>query len=217
MEQQVVKRASYHIQVYDILKDQILSRKLSSGEKINENALAQSLGVSRSPVREALRMLEQDELVVQSANGLIVNPLNVEDMKDVYECRMVLESYAASLGAATMTEETLARLENYVHQSMVCHRTGDMDKVVEVNTAFHNEIIASCKNTHLKNLVKRINALSILARVQEFSGYKRTPEYLDEHAAIVEAMKQRDVDKVEMLMRNHIRGDMMFYLSQINT
>ena len=109
MEQRIIKREAYHIQVYEIVKNQILSRKLPSGEKINENALAQSLGVSRSPVREALRMLEQDELVVPSSSGLIVNPLNVENMKDVYECRMVLESYAARLSAAALSAEDLQK------------------------------------------------------------------------------------------------------------
>ena len=61
MEQRIIKREAYHIQVYEIVKNQILSRKLPSGEKINENALAQSLGVSRSPVREALRQLKTFE------------------------------------------------------------------------------------------------------------------------------------------------------------
>ena len=215
MEQRIIKREAYHIQVYEIVKNQILNRKLPSGEKINENALAQSLGISRSPVREALRMLEQDELVVPSSNGLIVNPLNVENMKDVYECRMVLESYAARLSAATLSEEDLSQLESYVNQAMSFHNIRNTKKVVQINTAFHDSIIEGCHNTYLKTMIERNRSLSVLARTQEFSAYKRDASYLTEHMDIVRALQQRDGDLAEKLMRRHIQGDLAFYLSQV--
>lgn len=98
--QKVVKRTSYHQQVYNLLREDVLSGRLKSGERIRQNSLAERFGVSRSPVREAVRMLEQDEILVSSDTGLIVNPLDPVRLQQVYECRMVLESYAVRAAAS---------------------------------------------------------------------------------------------------------------------
>ncbi|MFA6809352.1 MAG: GntR family transcriptional regulator, partial [Eubacteriales bacterium] len=78
----IIKNTLYHLQVYEITKEKILSGELKSGERIYENKISQELGVSRSPVREALRMLEQDEFLVLTPSGLIVNPMEFEDMEE---------------------------------------------------------------------------------------------------------------------------------------
>ncbi len=208
----IVKKVSYHLQVYDILKRRILDGDLKCGEKINENALSQSLGVSRSPVREALRMLEQDELVVVTPTGLMVNPLKSGNIIEVYECRMVLESYAASLGVAYLSDEVIDALEDCVRRALEYHRKKDYDKVVETNTHFHDVIISGCQNSHLLGMIEKNRSLSLLARNQEFSGFKRDESYLNEHMAIVEALKQRNNALVEERMRIHVMNDMKFYM-----
>lgn len=209
---QVIKKTVYHHQVYEIVKRQILSGALPGGQRVAENAIAQSLGVSRSPVREAMRMLEQDQLVIPTSGGLIVNPLDPDTILEIYECRMLLESYAAGLAAHILSDADIARLEEYVHQSMKHHSGGDFSQVIEANTRFHETLNDCCANTHLRRFMERNHELSLLARAQEFSCYKRDDSYLREHMAVVEALKLRDARLVEDRMRQHIENDRRFYL-----
>lgn len=216
MKNQVTKREAYYLQVYEIIKERILNRQLHSGERINEYALAQELNVSRSPVREALRMLERDELLVTCNNGLMINPLNKNDVRDIYSCRLVLESYACRLCCETITEESLDEMERYIEQSVAMHQVGNMEKVVEANTAFHNVIINSCPNRYLRVQIDRNELLTVLARTKEFSAYRRDSSYLAEHIAIIRALRERNGDNAELLMRRHIQGDMDFHLLHVS-
>ena len=97
MEQRTVKKVAYHLQVYTLLKQDILSGKIAAGMRINEYNFAKEFGVSRSPVREAVRMLERDGLLVPCSNGTMVNPLEGEAICEIYQARLVLESYACLL------------------------------------------------------------------------------------------------------------------------
>lgn len=212
----VVKKTVYHHQVYEIVKQQILSGQLLSGQRINENGLAQSLGVSRSPVREAMRMLEQDQLVVSTPGGLIVNPLDPDTILEIYECRMLLESYAARRGVSLLSDADLALLEQYVQQSMQSHSRQDFEQVIEFNTKFHEMLNNCCDNKMLRRDIENNYHLSLLARAQEFACYKRDPSYLQEHMSVVDALKLRDAELVEARMREHIGNDRKFYLEQLH-
>ena len=212
--EQVVKKTVYHHQVYEIVKRQILSGQLPSGQRINENALAQSLGVSRSPVREAMRMLEQDHLLVQRPGGLIVNPLEADTVLDIYECRILLESYAARCGVSRLSDGDIALLEQYVQQSMQAHDRQDFEEVITCNTKFHEMLNHCCDNKILLHTMDNIHHLSLLARTQEFACHKRDSSYLQEHMGVVEALKLRDAELVEARMREHISNDRRFYLQR---
>lgn len=210
--QGIVKRVAYHLQSYEIVKGKILAGELKRGERINESQLAQELGISKIPIREALRMLEQDELLVSRSEGLMVNPLEFADMKEIYETRIMLESYAAGIGCGYITPEEVQLLEDCVEASRRFHHAGDAAKVVESNTQFHDLILRACPNQHLKKIIDRNRSLSIIARVGEFLAYQRDDGYLDEHSAIVEAIRQKDAGRTEKMMREHISNDLAFYI-----
>lgn len=211
------KKVAYHLQVYNILKNQIISGALTPGEKINENKLAQEIGVSRSPVREALRILEQDELLVSTSSGLIVNPLDLDTLKDIYQCRIALESYVARLAAQNATEKELSVMKQCVLQSRTFHKTGEYDKVHEANDAFHNTITGLCGNHSLIKMIDRYSALVDLTKNQIFDKYKRSEEpYLTEHEQLIAAFRKHDSDLAESLMRRHIEGDYLTHLSLLN-
>ena len=210
--QKVQKKALYHEQVYDILKNNILAGNLKLGEKINENTISKEFGVSRSPVREARRMLQQDEILVTSDSGIIVNPLTTDLMQDVYECRIILEPHAARLSVSNITDEEIQNLMDIIEQSKRAHEEDCADTIVEMNTKFHDLIIEPCTNERLKNIIERNRYLLYMARRQEFYRYKKDEKYLEEHIKIVEMFKIRDADKVEECMKNHLRNDLKFYL-----
>lgn len=215
MGRQIEKRL-LHQQVYDILKSDILSGKLQCGEKVNENMVAQELGVSRSPVREAIRMLEQDELVVLGTAGAVVNPLENHMMEDLYECRIVMESYAVRLATQYYSEEELKKLHILLEESERAFDEGRIDDVIRYNTEFHLQLILPCKNDRLIKTIKKYQELSFLARKQEFYAFHKTKEFIEEHQRILEVVEGKNPDEVEEYMRIHLRNDLEFYRSKVS-
>jgi len=207
----VIKSAPLHSQVYEILKKQILTGVIKTGEKIQENKIAQDFGVSRSPIREALRMLQQDGLVTSALGGLIVTPLMLEDVEKIYQCRLAMEGYAARLCATRMTEELAAELHTCIEKAMYFHEQKDSDQVIFYNTMFHDGIIHGCDNEYLQSLISRNRALVLLARTHEFRIYMRSGEYLKEHLQLLEMMKKHNCEAAEATMREHILNDWAFY------
>lgn len=213
----IKKSVPYHLQVYEILREQILSGELKSGERIYENKISQELGVSRSPIREALRMLEQDELVINSSSGLSVNPMDFKDMEEIYQCRMAVEPFAAKLAVPRMKKNDIEALQELVDKAKEYHTENLYNKVIEVNTKFHDLIVINCGNSRLKAIIEKIGSLAILSRISEFQLYQRKEDYLVEHEAILKALISKDGEKVEQSLRDHIINDFSFYKSQYYT
>lgn len=207
----IIKSTPYHLQVYDIIKQKILSGELERGERIYENKLSQMLGVSRSPIREALRMLEQDEFLVVHESGLIVNPMDFQDMEEIYQCRMAVEPFAAKLAVAVLNKERIEKLQECVDQAKEYHLKKQFNKVIEANTCFHSLIITDCGNNRLKGFIEKISSLAILSRVSEFQCYQRDEVYLEEHQAVIDALRDKNEKLVEDSLRNHINNDLKFY------
>ncbi|WP_019849245.1 GntR family transcriptional regulator [Desulfitobacterium sp. PCE1] len=207
----ITKSLPFHLQIYEILKNQILNGEISRGERLYENKISQELGVSRSPVREALRMLEQDELVVVTSTGLVVNPMEFSDMEEIYQCRMAVEPFAAKIAADKLTTEDLDSLRNLVTQARAYHNKNAYEKVVESNTQFHDIIIQSSGNRRLIGIIEKIRSLIILSRKTEFECYQREGDYLDEHEEVLKALTERNGAEAERLLRIHITNDFGFY------
>ena len=176
--------------------------------------MAQEIGVSRSPVREALRMLEQDELIISTESGLMVNPLDPDRLREIYQCRLALESYAAGLAASNISDQQLKTLENSIAQSRAFHKEGKYDKVQKANAIFHNTIINLCGNSSLIKLIDRYSALINLTKTEIFEKLRRGEEpYLSEHEELVNALRTHDSALTESLMRKHIHGDYLTHLA----
>lgn len=210
----VVKSLPFHLQIYEILKNKILNGEIKSGERIYENKISQELGVSRSPVREALRILEQDELVISNSGGLIVNPIRFSEMEEVYQCRMAVEPFAAKLAAEKVDKQDIAILQDLVNQAMTFHQHKQFKEVIQCNTQFHDLIIERCGNKRLIGIIQKISSLIILSRREEFQYYQRDNAYLKEHRAVLEALSNRNGDEAENLLRKHIMNDFVFYTKE---
>lgn len=209
---EVIKKA-YHIQVYEILKEQIIRGELLPGERILINKVSEQLNVSGSPVREALRILEQDELVISTSSGFSVNPMDFNDMKQLYECRMALEPFAARLAAKNISDKDLARLKYFIKEAKKSHELEDYEQVIKYNTEFHDLIVQNCDNKKLQNMIEKTRLLIILARRAEIESFKRKKDYLAEHDEILEALISRNADEVERALRKHTIHDLEFYTS----
>lgn len=210
----VIKNMPFHLQVYQILRDSILTGRFRPGERLLESKLAQELNVSRSPIREALRMLEQDGLVITVENGTVVNPMEVEDIEEIYQCRIASEPYAGYLAALRISDDEITELEQLVHEAEVAFNQKESERVVELNTAFHDLIVRISGNRRLIEIVDKIRSLSILARNTELKVFSRPCDFLDEHQEIVKALKGKDAHIVESVIRKHIENDWKYYSEQ---
>ena len=206
-----IDKTPLHLQVYKIVKTRILSGEWKRGERIVESRLGKELGVSNSPVREGLRMLEKEEFLKSASTGLIVNPMEYEDIAQAHECRIGLEPYAARLAADRIDNAALAKLQECIAVSRKCLAEDRHSEVFKSNTAFHDLIIASCGNTRICSMMEAIYAFIVLTRFDDSSHGIRTDDYLSEHQALLDALKARDGALAEKIARKHAELDLRMF------
>lgn len=192
--------------VRDHLRQEILSNRLAPGLHLQEEVLAGALGISRAPVREALRLLAAENLVtIAPRRGAVVRALSAEDFRAAYQVREALEGMAVRLAVPRMTEAD-RRLLRDLHERMVdAAAQGDAERFGEANAAFHIHIVERCGNArlietyrHLKNQMRQYRWWSMSLR-----GGLEQP--LAEHGAILEAIERGDVEAAVRLLTEHIR------------
>lgn len=206
-EQKKTNRKNLYEQVYATLKEQILRGVHPPGQKLNVSKLAEMLNTSRTPVREALRSLEMEGLVVsRSPHGLEVTNFDEASMDSLFQCNSVLEGLAARLAAEKIDEENLLLLEECLFLAEKYHEQDQIDKVFEKNTQFHDTIVKSSENPTLIHLISQIRSHVLAYRSFE-SSYKFRPTFMEEHWNIYQAIKNRDPERAEKLMRKHILDD----------
>lgn len=195
-------------QVYNTLKADIIEGRIEQGSKLTEDGLAKQFGVSRGPLREALRLLESAKLIVRVPHaGIRVVTLTQNLMRDIYTIREALEGMSARLAAENMTEQSIKELFKLLddHESNINKNDGKRYFQSEGNLDFHYKIAASSGNQWLTELLS--NELYQLLRMsRRRSGQipNRPIIALNEHRQIVHAIEHRDPELAELLMRRHI-------------
>ncbi|SDP04456.1 DNA-binding transcriptional regulator, GntR family [Litchfieldia salsa] len=187
---------------YEYIRDQILNGELERGTKLIEEKLAEEIGVSRTPIREAIRKLEQEGLVQQKR---VVNPTETE-LRNYFQVRILLEGFAARSAATYMNEEDLSKLKECVHIG----RTGTPEEIMEANEKFHDLIVRSTNNPVMVDTIERMQSIIYLFR--KTVVYHKRPFLIDEHQDIYEAILSRQPDEAEKLMKEHIQADLDFCL-----
>lgn len=199
------KKLTIYEQTYEAIRDMIFSGKLTNGEKIVETRLAKQLGVSRTPLREAIKRLEQEKLI---RNNQIFNP-SEQDYQDIFELRILIEKFAVIRATHFFTEDDLREMERLVEIGY----TGDSKEVMNANKLFHEKIVKATKNNFMIETFNQMQSIIYLFRKMVLT-HKR-PGLIDEHREIVLAMKKRDAKKAEALMEQHLKADLefaMYYL-----
>ena len=193
--------------VQRVLADKIASGRLRPNERINQERVASELGVSRTPVREALRWLERDGLVrLEARRGAFVAAFAARDIDDIYELREVLEPRAVRRAAVRATRAEVAGLRRLLAAMERAWRS-DVSRAFALNRTFHERLCAPCENRLLLNLLAQVwsqqNAVRIFTLAKEASATleERTNA---EHRAIVDAYAARDGALAEELVRRHI-------------
>lgn len=193
--------------VYESLRDAIANQVLKPGERLMEMDLADEMGVSRTPVREAIRKLELEGYVVMiPRKGAYVAGLSVKDINEVFEIRGALESLAAGLAAQRATDKEIEEMERNLALEANHFETSDLLKTIEVDTKFHEMIFSASKNNRLLAMVKELREQVQRFRTTTLAVPGRMKFALEEHREIVEAIADRDVEAAQKLAREHIES-----------
>ncbi|MDT3415854.1 DNA-binding GntR family transcriptional regulator [Brevibacillus aydinogluensis] len=206
----IIKRSeTLQEQVYEYLREQILFGGLAPGQRLIEERLCEETGVSRSPIREAIRRLEKDGLVVvQAQGGVTVYEPTFEDFTSLFECRLHLEPAAARFAAERRTEEELADLQELLAQMADIARDSDARRTHELHFAFHQRIAEASKNPYMAKIMNDLKVLISFYRNAILQVHPHRPEtVIAEHGAILDAIRRRDADAAAARMAEHITCD----------
>lgn len=193
--------------VFHTLREAILKGELKPGERLMELRLASKLGVSRTPVREAIRMLEQEGLAVTvPRKGAQVARMTEKDMEDVLLIRETLDGLAAQAACDKMTGQQLVSLTLAMKNFENAVQTGNLKKITDSDVAFHDIIYESTDNPKLVALLSNLREQIYRYRVEYLKEKENYPLLVKEHKAIVAALKQKNKAGVSDAMRVHIRN-----------
>lgn len=200
---------------YMYVKNAIINGKFKPGEKLIESTIAKNLNISRTPVREALRKLEEEGLVTfNPSQGAKVTEISVDNVINLYECRAVLEGLAIRQAVKHITRKELNFLEDCVILANQYSKSNDLDRVITKNTEFHDLIINTSQNEPLIQMMDQIRTNIFRHRVlTSVKGFRK--EFLKEHEEIYVALKDKNEDLAEHLMKKHILNDLKHLLNQL--
>jgi len=189
--------------VYERLRQAIVSGEMEPGASLVESAVAARYGISRTPVREALRRLEQDGLVERGDRGMRVRTRSPEEILEIYEVRIVLEASAARAAAERGSRLDLMRIR-HAREEMEAADSGDAAAMAATNRAFHRAIWAASHNGTLVDLLSRLDSHLVRYPATTLTSEGRWPTVLREHAEMLRAIEAGDADKAA-----HVAGEHM--------
>lgn len=191
--------------VFNTLREAILKGELQPGERLMELQLASKLGVSRTPIREAIRMLEQEGLAVTvPRKGAEVAKMTEKDMEDVLQVREALDELAASIACELMTKEELEELRGAMREFELSTKTKEIKRIAQADVDFHDIIYRSTDNPKLVSLLNNLREQMYRYRL-EYLKDTHSHEKLDgEHQAIFENIRNGDKEAVCTMVGQHI-------------
>lgn len=191
--------------VFNTLREAILRGDLVPGERLMELQLASKLGVSRTPIREAIRMLEQEGLAITiPRKGAIVAGMTEKDMQDVLEIREALEELSVQVACDKITDEQIAMLRETMENFKESLESGDIKRMAEADVEFHNVIYQATDNPKLINMLSNLQEQMYRYRVEYLKNPDNHDQLLQEHEAIYKGILEKDKDGVTQMIRRHI-------------
>lgn len=191
--------------VFNTLRQAILKGELAPGERLMEISLAERLGVSRTPIREAIRKLELEGLVLMiPRKGAEVARISEKSLRDVLEVRRSLEELAIELACQRMTEEEIAELEGVQEDFRKAVVNGDAMKIAETDEVYHDVIYKGTNNDRLVSILNNLREQMYRYRLEYIKDEDKRQILLIEHDNILKAVKLRRVEEAKEAMREHI-------------
>ncbi|KAK1177177.1 GntR family transcriptional regulator [Streptomyces sp. NBS 14/10] len=189
---------------YESIRTMIVGGELPPGAVLLETALAKKLGVSRTPVREALARLAQEELINREIRGYVVKTRTPEEIREIYDVRIILESACAAAAAEQASRRDLASLERITAEAEHCT---DHEKHVELNTEWHHALRAAARNGTMSRLLDGLGVLqqiynAQMTQVEDLDEVLRAGQ--EEHVLILDALRRGDAETARTTMIRHL-------------
>ncbi len=202
--------------VFRRIENDILNGRYQPGDSLNEIKLSDEIGVSRTPVREAIRQLELAGLVETIPNkGAIVKGITAQDIEDIYTIRMRIEGLAARWAAEKATDAELEELREAVEMEEFYTQKNRTEQLMQFDSRFHEIIFRAGKSRVLMQTLSSYHHYVQRARGKSLGTPGRAEQVLEEHRAIYEAIAARDPDGAEKLMVQHIKNARRNFLRNV--
>ncbi len=191
--------------VFNRIRDEILKGKLKPGERLMEVSLAEKLGVSRTPVREAIRMLEQEGLVVMlPRRGAHVSYVTEKQLADVLEARKTLETFTVNAACSRITRSQLVRLKEANEAFKEAVKTGDPVKIADADLLFHNIIVEAAGNEKIAETLYNLKEQIYRYKYEYLKDMKDFSHLIKEHEMLIETIAAAQSDRAVRIIRMHI-------------
>lgn len=192
-------------QVFDKIRSDILNGKYKRGEELVESSIGKELGISRTPVREAIRQLELEGLVQLVPNkGAFITGISEKDVRDIYLIRARLEGLAARMAAKNITPELLDAMEETVVLSEYHAKKEHYEQVCEMDSKFHKLLYKASGSRILEHTLTDFHQYVQRVRMASIMKKRRMEKSNDEHDAILTAIREHDEEKAELVATRHI-------------
>jgi DNA-binding GntR family transcriptional regulator len=193
--------------VCENLRDAINKGVLSPGERLMEIQIAEEMGVSRTPVREAIRKLELEGFVVMiPRRGTYVANISIKDINEVYEIRTALDILAGGLAAERINDEEIEEMRQLLVLTEKYIDEKNLNKIIEIDSKFHDVLYTASRNERLVNIINNLREQITSIRGQSMNYPGRLADTLNEHREIVESIAARDIDRAQEAVRVHLEN-----------
>jgi DNA-binding GntR family transcriptional regulator len=202
----MITRRSLHGELVDLLHDMVLEGELRPGDKINEQALCARFGVSRTPLREALKVLASGGLVILSPNrGASIARISPQEINELFPIMGALEALAGELAAQNISDAGIAEIRN-MHEQMVRHyEKREAAPYLKINRAIHEAIFTAAGNAELTQLYHTVMVRTHAVRFTAKKSPARWDEAVEDHVQILAALEARDGPRLGVLLKEHLR------------
>jgi DNA-binding GntR family transcriptional regulator len=208
MQPGMLNRVPLRDQAAEVLRNMVIAGSLRSGDRINEADLAARLGISRGPLREAIQRLGAEGFIEFHQNrGAFVRSFNLDDLRQMYEAREVIEVKAAQLAAIRATDDGIVRLQNLLHSVDAALRT-DTTGAYPIEYDLHDLVLDLSQNPYLQRAGTDLQNQVRLARIKSGSSPERARQALTEHQDIIAAIADRDPKRAGKAMTIHIQNSL---------
>ena len=200
------KTVSLADQVFERLESDILLGKYTRGQYLTELALVEDLGVSRTPIREALRRLEQEHVIEISSRGILVLGVTAEDLADIYAMRLEVEPMVAARAALVATEDEIKELREAVELQQYYVGRHDSDHIKYMDSRFHEILYQASHSTVFYDTLLPLHKKVQKFRKASVENESRADKSMAEHNAILSAIEKRDSEAAAVAMRAHVEN-----------
>ena len=201
-----IQKKTLHEEIANNLRDMIMSGELREGDKIKENDLCHMMGISKTPLREALRVLSAEGLIRLIPNrGSYVTTPTFEEIKEMFDVMSVLEGVCARTAAEKMNDKDFSKLEKLHNKLEESFRRRDQKKYIHQNNSYHALVQELAGNKTLNQIVNGLRQKILLYRFQSLNLPERFEQSIREHRDLLAAFRNRDPEKAEMLMTSHLK------------